>query len=191
MSRLALLCLSATLVAASPGVAQVAIDPIGKITPNGRFDGGSKVQLGRDAAGRPVCFVREEGDSHRLDIGIGAGGAFVRLETPEPRDATPVPPVRVYAGLQQTENGRATDRFMVLRPYEGEVAYFVPTPGQGSFTLLAAGAPDAFLAVVAAAGGNFLVIEQRRSAVRDYVAIYDFNEQAAAAVAACRQRHAL
>ena len=51
--------------------------------------------------------------------------------------------------------------------------------------------PEAFLAVVAAAGGNFLVIEQRRSAVRDYVAIYDFNEQAAAAVAACRQRHAL
>ena len=48
MSRLALLCLSATLVATSPGVAQVAIDPIGKITPNGRFDGGSKVQLGRD-----------------------------------------------------------------------------------------------------------------------------------------------
>ena len=80
---------------------------------------------------------------------------------------------------------------MVLRPYEGEVAYFVPTSGQGSFTLLAASAPDAFLAVVAAAGGNFLVIEQRRSAVRDYVAIYDFNEQAAAAVAACRQRHAL
>jgi hypothetical protein len=191
MFRTALLCLTATLVVASPGAAQVAVDPIGKITPTGRFDGSTKVQLGRDPAGRTVCFVREEGDSHRLDVGISAGSAFVRLETPEPRDATPVPPVRVYAGLQQTENGRATDRFMVLKPYEGEVAYIVPTPGQGSFTLLAAGSPDAFLAVVAAAGGNFLVIEQRRPAVRDYVAIYDFNEQAAAAVSACRQRHAL
>ena len=57
MSRLALLCLSATLVAASSGVAQVAIDPIGKITPTGRFDGGSKVQLGRDAAGRPLRML--------------------------------------------------------------------------------------------------------------------------------------
>ena len=191
MFHLPFFALAALLAAVVPAAAQSARDPIGRIAPTGRFDGGSKVQLGRDAAGRPVCFVREEGDSHRLDIGIGAGGAFVRLETPEPRDATPVPPVRVYAGLQQTENGRATERFMVLKPYDGEVTYIVPTPGQGSFTLLAAGAPDAFLAVVAAAGGNFLVIEQRRSAIRDYVAIYDFNEQAAAAVAACRQRHAL
>lgn len=99
--------------------------------------------------------------------------------------------MRVYAGLQQTENGRATDRFMVLKPYAGEVSYVVPTPGRGSFTLVAAGAPDAFLAVVAAAGGNFLVIEQRRPPVRDYVAIYDFNEPAATALAACRQRHGL
>lgn len=186
-----LLCLAAALVVASPATAQVAVDPIGKIVPTGRFDGGTKVQIGRDAAGRTVCFLREEGDSHRLDVGISAGGAFVRLETPEPRDATPVPPVRVYAGLQQTVNGRATDRFMVLKPYDGEVSYVVPTPGQGSFTLVAAGAPDAFLAVVAAAGGNFLVIEQRRPPVRDYVAIYDFKEPAATALAACRQRHGL
>lgn len=189
MLRLPLLILATLLAAASPVAAQIAVDPIGKIVPTGRFDGGTKVQIGRDAAGRAVCFLREQGDSHRLDIGIGASGAFVRLETPEPRDATPVPPVRAYAGLQQTENGRATDRFMVLKPYEGEVTYVVSTPGQGSFTLVATGAPDAFLAVVAAAGGNFLVIEQRRPPVRDYVAIYDFDEQAAAALLACRQRH--
>jgi hypothetical protein len=183
--------LAAIFAAPSPAAAQTAVDPIGRIAPTGRFEGGAKVQVGRDAAGRTVCFVREEGDSHRLDIGIGAAGAFVRLETPEPRDSTPVPPVRVYAGLQQTENGRATDRFMMLKPYDGEVAYVAAIPGQGSFTLLAASAPEAFLAVVAAAAGNFLVIEQRRPPVRDYVAIYEFNDRAAAALAACRQRHGL
>lgn len=195
MSPLSVLAFAVLFFSILPVAAQVArdvaIDPIGSIVPTGRFEGSPKVQLGRAAAGRTVCFVREQGDSHRLDIGVSASGAFVRLATPEPRDAMPLPPVRVYAGLQQAEQGRATDRFMVLKPHDGNVTYIVPSPALGSFTLLADGTPEAFLAVVAAAGGNFLVIEQRRPPVRDYVAIYEFNDQAAAALAACRQRHGL
>ena len=50
-------------------------------------------------------------------------------------------------------------------------------------------APRAAFGVVAAARGNFLVVEQRNAAVRDYVAVYQFDRTAAEAILACRQRH--
>lgn len=177
----------ATLAAIAPAHGQGAVDPVGRITQATRHPGGKGVLVGRDVRGGSVCFKREEGDTHRLDIGIGDMGAFVRLETPEPRDATPQAPLRVYAGLQETEGERYTGRFRALLVYEGEVAYAVPDRTLAGFVLVASD-PANFLPVVAAARENFLVVEQRRSAVRDYVAVYEFDRAAVQAVMACRQK---
>jgi hypothetical protein len=179
----------AALALLQPVHAQIGADPIGKIAQTGRYRGGQDVLIGRDAGGGTVCFRREEGDSHRLDIGIGAVGAFVRLDTPEPRDALPGLPVRVYAGVEEVRNDRSTGRFTSLLAHDGEVTYIVPDRKLASFVLIAPGDAARFLAVVAAARRNFLVVEQRTGGVRDYVAVYDFDRAAAEALLACRQRH--
>ena len=71
----------------------------------------------------------------------------------------------------------------------GEVAYIVPDRKLARFVLIAPRDAARFLAVVAAARRNFLVVEQRTGGVRDYVAVYDFDRAAAEALLACRQRH--
>lgn len=179
----------AQLVLQQPALAQIGADPIGRIAQTGSYPGGQGVLIGRDASGTTVCYRREEGDSHRLDIGVGAIGAFVRLETPEPRDALPRLPVRAYAGVEEVRNDRSTGRFTPLLAYEDEITYVVPDRTLGSFVLVATREAARFLAVVAAARGNFLVVEQRNAAVRDYVAVYQFDRTAAEAILACRQRH--
>jgi len=175
-----------------PVAAQSGADPVGAIRRTAPFEGGHGVMLGRDAAGRAVCYFREQGDTHQLDIGIGIGaaGAFVRLDTPEPRDATARHPVRVFAGLQQIENGKATDRFKALDTFAGAVSFHVPRKDQAGFVIVAAGDPAAFLAVVAAARRNFLVVESRQPpAAREYVGVGDFDRPAADALVACARRH--
>lgn len=182
--------LVAAMANALPAGALADTDPIGAIRAVGRFDGGHGVMLGRNAAGRTVCYVREQGDSHRLDIGVGPQGGFVRLETPEPRDATARNPVRVFAGVQQVENDKATDRFMSLKTFAGTPAFHIPRQDLLGFVIVADGDPAAFLDVVAAARRNFLVIESRQAPVtREYVGIGDFDPAAAAALAACARRH--
>lgn len=177
-------------LAALPAAAQADRDPVGEIRQGAAASVGHDVLVGRDAANRPVCFRREQGDSHRLDIGIGADGAFVRLDTPEPRESTARSPVRVYAGLQQVEDGKATERFMVLAPFAGEVRFFVPQADRASFTILATGDPAPFLAVVAAARDNLLVIDSRQPPpAREYVAVYAFDRAAADVLIACARQH--
>lgn len=168
-------------------LADTPTDPIGGIRQTGRYAADHRVLTGRDAKGEPVCYVLEQGDSHRLHIGTSAKGGFVRLDTPEPRE-TPVPqaPVRLYAGVQQTKDGRATDRFAALKTFSGAVDYVAPRVDQGGFTLVASSDVAEFLAVVAAAKGNFLVVESRSSEGRDYVAVYEFDQRAAEALVACR-----
>lgn len=178
---------AALLLLALPSLAQGA-DPIGPITVTGRFAGSHGVLLGRDIRGGGVCLVREQGDSHRLDIGLGGKGAFVRLDTPEPREALPRLPLRVYAGEQEVQGGRVTDRFKKLSTFAGEAEYVVPDRAKGGFTLLATSNPAGFLAVVAAARNNFLVVEQVNNAARDYVAVYTFDPPAAAGLATCRRQ---
>jgi len=168
-----------------PGLAAHAqTDPVGPVSQTGRYEGGQSGLLGRDSAGRTLCFRREEGSSHRLDIGISRQGAFVRLETPEPREATARDPVRVYAGQRG-----AGDRFAVLAAYDGAARHFVANPSSSGFTLVATDAA-AFLAVVAAARDHFLVVESRQPpAARESVAIYDFTRAAGEAMLACAARH--
>ena len=183
--------LAATLIAAGlPASAQTGADPIGFINRAGSFDRSRAVMQGVDASGRPVCYFQEQGDSHHLDIGIGKPGAFVRLDTPEPRGATAHRPVKVFAGLQQVENGKATDRFMSLATFEGAVEFQVPRSDLMGFVIVAPGDPAAFLSVVAAARPNFLVVESRQPPiVREYVGVSDFNEATAQALLACAARY--
>jgi len=169
---------------ATPATAQDTFDPIGRLVETGRYSGRDSL-IGRDGTGRPVCFRREQGDTHQLDIGIGHMGAFVRLETPEPRDAMPKPPVRVYAGAEEIRNERATGRFRQLTTFVGDIVYAVPDRARAGFTLLASPDPAGFLAVVAEARANFLVVEQRDGRVRDYVAVYEFGPAAMQALLAC------
>ena len=181
----------AQLALQQPVLAQIGADPIGRIAQTGSYLGGHGVLIGRDASGTTVCYRREEGDSHRLDIGVGAIGAFVRLETPESRDALPRPPVRAYAGVEEVRNDRSTGRFTPLLAYEDEITYVVPDRTSASFVLIATREAARFLAVVAAARGNFLVVEQRNAAIRDYVAVYQFDRTAAEAILACQRRHGI
>lgn len=180
-----------TLAISGSAAAQAGPDPVGRIVPAGKWQGGHDVLIGRAANGDMVCYRREEGDTHRLDIGIGKMGAFVRLESPEPRDMLVSKPVRAYAAVEQVRNDRATGHFTSLLAFEGELSYLAPDYKILSFVLVAPTEPAQLLAVVAAARGNFLVIEQRGSSNRDYVAIYQFDRDAAEAILACQQRQAL
>lgn len=136
----------------------------------------------------PACRRVEKGDTHRLDIGIDRTGAYVRLETPEPRESTARNPVRVYAGDEIVVNDRSTGRFKVLAAFDGAATLTVPRPDSAGFLLQASDDPARFLAVVAAARGKFLVIESRdRPGEREYVAIYDFDGAAARALLACAE----
>lgn len=187
-----LLILLASLVC--PAAAETTADPIGEIRQTASFGGVDTVMTGRDASGRPVCLSREEGDSHRLDIGIVADSdvlrAFARLDTQVPREATAREPVRVYAGLQKVQGGYATNRFVVLQSFEG-TAHFVARPhDRAGFTVIADGDPSAFLDVVAAARRNFLVVESRRTSMgREFIGVYQFDRAAGQALIACAQRH--
>ena len=184
------LLVAAAMGASLPATGQTDGDPVGPIRASTPFEGGRGVIVGRDAAGRSICYVREQGDSHQLDVGIGPQGAFVRLDTPEPRDSTARNPVKVFAGVQQAENGKATDRFMSLKTFAGTVSFYVPRKDLLGFVIVAEGDPAAFLAVLAAARHNFLVVESRQPPVaREYVGIGDFDLPTAQALVACARRH--
>ena len=141
------------------------------------------------AAQAASCVRVEQGDSHRLEIGVDRAGAYVKLETPEPRESTARNPVRVYAGKEIVVNDKVTGKFKALAAYDGEATITVPKADRASFLLQASGDAAAFLATVAAAKGNFLVIESRnKPGELEYVAIYDFDRAAAQALLACAKK---
>lgn len=180
------------LLAFSPMVhAQPTQDPIGPLSKASPSAEDNTVLIGKDPGGMPVCFTREQGDSHHLDIGVSTAGAFVRLESADSADAPPASggAVRIYAGEQLIEGGKATDRFTVLKAYEGAASYSQLSGDSPGFLVVAAGDPVPFLEVVVAARRQFLVAEaQGEPRGIDYVSIYDFDAVAAKAVMACAVR---
>jgi hypothetical protein len=166
-------------------------DPVGGIAGAAPFDGGGGVLVGTDASDRAVCYVRETGDSHRLDIGIGGAGAFVRLEAGDndPGAVAPQAPLLVYAGQQESEEGKAADRFAILKSYEGTASFLQFAAPQPGWLLSATGDPAPFLEVVAAARRKFLVVESQQPRAVAYVAVYEFTPDAAAKLVACAARH--
>jgi hypothetical protein len=169
-------------------------DPIGALTRVSIFDRAKRVYVGKSDAGKVACYFREQGDSHLLDIGIAGDGAFIRLETPEPRDATPTPPVRVFAGKEVTRRSGdgefATGEFSVLKSLDGPVAYHVPKRDTGGFTLIAGADAKAFLEMVAHARTQFVVVQSKASPkTTNVVAIYAFKPDAIPALLSCSEKH--
>lgn len=184
--------LSLALFAASigtPALAQTP-DPIGPLTKTQTFDRAQKINVGRTKSGKTVCYVREEGSSHSLDIGVAADGAYVRLETFDERETTPSPPLRIFAGKEITRrqggNEFATGEFTVLQAYAGAFDYYVPNPKQDGFAAIAKGDAQAFLETVARANTQFLVVQSVAAPKAvNYVAIYNFKPAAIAPLLAC------
>jgi hypothetical protein len=165
-------------------------DPIGSLTRTATFDRAKRIYVGKSKSGTVACYFREEGDTHRLDIGIAAAGAFVRLQTPEPREATPALPVRVFAGKEKTRrvgnNEFATGEYTVLKAYDGPVAFSVPEPRQGGFTALAKSNAKQFLEMVAAAKGEFAVVQSAQGGkAANIVAVYRFNSALVPVLLSC------
>jgi hypothetical protein len=165
-------------------------DPIGSLTRTATFDRAKRIYVGISKTGTVACYAREEGDTHRLDIGIAAQGAFVRLQTPEPREATPSPPVRIFAGKQKTRrsggNEYATGEYTVLKAYDGDVAFYVPRPANGDFTAIGKSDPAAFLAMVAGAKTQFVVVQSiANPQAANIVAVYRFDAAMIPALLSC------
>ncbi len=176
------------LAALAPGVAftQQRGDPIGPLTRAAIFDRAQKVNVGKTKAGKIACYVREEGTSHSLDIGITADGAFIRLETFDSRENTPAPPLRVFAGKQIAKGEYATNEFTVLQAYNGKFDYYVPKPSQGDFVVVAKGDAKLFFEMVARARTEFVVVQSIADPKNvDIVAIYDFKTGAIPALLLC------
>ncbi len=173
-----------------PALSQERGDPIGAITKAATFDRAQRVDVGKTKAGRTVCYFREEGTSHSLDIGIAAGGAFIRLETGDSRETTPSPPLRVFAGKQKTRrdgaNEYATNDFEVLQEYGGGIDFYVPKPDTGDFVVVAKGDAKTFLDMVARARTEFVVVQSAADEKNtDIVAIYKFTTAKIPALLSC------
>lgn len=98
--------LALSMAASGPVLAQSGSDPIGELKKTSTFDRVQHVDVAKSAKGTPVCYFREEGSSHKLDIGIGAFGAFIRVASGDgPLDASsiPQPPLKVFAGKELTK----------------------------------------------------------------------------------------
>ena len=179
------LLLSAAL---APGLAfsQARGDPIGALTRVAIYDRAQQVNVGKSKAGKTVCYYREEGSSHTLDIGMTADGAFIRLETFDSREMTPTPPLRVFAGKQIARGQYATNEFTVLQGSDGPFEFYVPKPSQGDFVVVAKGDAKAFFEMVARARMEFVVVQSvadRKNV--DIVAIYKFKTSAIPALLSC------
>lgn len=178
--------LAAALLPAGAAVSQQRADPIGALTRVSTFDRAQQVNVGRTRAGKLVCYFREEGSSHSLDIGMSADGAFIRLETGDSRETTPRLPLRVFAGKQMTRGGYATDEYTVLQAYSGAVDYYVPKPDRGDFIVVAKDDAKAFFEMVARARTEFVVVQSGADRKNvDIVAIYKFKTSAIPALLSC------
>jgi hypothetical protein len=173
-------------VAASAAFAQERGDPLGAIAREAVFDRAQGVNIGKTKSGKRVCYYREQGSSHTLDIGMTKDGAFMWLETGDSREMTPRAPLRVFAGKQLLRAGKVTDEFTVLQAYAGKADYFIPNRERGNFVLVAKGDGKPFLEMVARAHTEFVVVQSAADPKRvDYVAVYKFNARAIPALLAC------
>lgn len=184
--------LSLVIVAAAFSGAALAQtpDPVGPLTKTQTYDRAQKINVGRTQSGKTVCYFREEGSSHSLDIGVGTEGAYMRLETFDERETTPSPPLRVFAGKEitrrQGNDEFSTGEFTVLQAYAEAFDYYVPNPKQNGFAVVAKGDAKAFLEMVASANLQIVVVQSAANPkVVNYVAIYHFKPASIAPLLAC------
>ena len=98
--------------------------------------------------------------------------------------------MRVFAGKEKTrrvgDNEFATGEYTILKAYDGPVAFSVPGPRQGGFTALAKSNASQFLEMVAAAKGEFVVVQSARGGkAANIVAVYRFNSALVPVLLSC------
>lgn len=188
-----------SMTAISPAWSQAGTDPIGELKKTSTFDRALHVDVAKSAKGKPVCYLREEGSSHKLDIGIGAVGAFIRVASGDgPLDAgyIPKPPLKVFAGKELTKlvdgDLKSTGEYEPFQVYDGAIEY-VPnlhTGYGGGFVVVAKGDAKSFLDIVARARKEFVVVQSEAAPKNvDIIAIYNFNANAVSALLACAKKH--
>lgn len=183
----------------SPAWPQGGADPIGELKKASTYDRAQHVDVAKPAKGKPVCYFREEGSSHTLDIGIGAAGAFIRVASGDgPLDAgsIPKPPLKVFAGKELTKlvggDLKSTGEYEAFQVYDGTIDYVpnLKTDYSGGFVVVAKGDAKSFLDMVARARQEFVVVQSKAEPKNvDVIAIYKFNASAAAALLACAKKH--
>lgn len=175
---------------ATAAMTQERADPIGPLTRTQTFDRAQKIEVGRTKSGKTACYFREQGNTHTLDIGISADGAFMRLDTADEREKTPAAPLKVFAGKEITKrvggDEFSTGEFNVMQAYDGPFDYFIQDPGRDSFTVIARGDARAFLDMVARAAKQFVVVQSANDPKTvNYVGVTDFKPAAIPALMAC------
>jgi hypothetical protein len=188
-----------SMAAIGPACAQSGMDPVGELKKKSTFDQAQHVDVAVSAKGAPVCYFREEGSSHKLDIGIGAFGAFIRIASGDgPLDAAsiPQPPMKVFAGKELTKlvdgDLKSTGEYEAFSIYDGMIEYVpnIETGYGGGFVVVAKGDTKTFLDMVVRARREFVVVQSQAQPKNvDVIAIYNFNAGTASALLACAKRH--
>jgi hypothetical protein len=197
--RLVIASFALSMTVITPAWPQGGADPIGELKKASTFDRAQHVDVAKPAKGKPVCYFREEGSSHTLEIGIGAAGAFIRVASGDgPLDAgsIPKPPLKVFAGKELTKlvggDLKSTGEYESFQTYAGAFDYVpnVKTVFGGGFVVIAKGDAKAFLDMVARARREFVVVQSGAEPKNvDVIAIYDFNTSAVSALLACAKKH--
>ena len=187
------------VITGGASLAQNSADPIGDATRTSTFDRAQKVNVGKTTKGKTVCYFREEGGSHMLDIGMSVDGAFVRLHNSSDELApgdVPQPPLRVFAGKELTAvvNGdlKSTGEYEQFLTYDGPFVYVpnIKSPYGTGFVVVAKGDAQSFLNMVARARGEFVVVQSvAQPRLVNVVAIYHFSKNTATTIMACAKTH--
>jgi hypothetical protein len=196
------LAISVVLGAAAaicPAQSQGRGDLIGNLVKTSTFSSAERVDVGKSSNGQVACFFREAGDSHKLDIGMSANGAFIRVEREEeslPAASTPRPPLQIFAGKGLTKliggNEKFTGEYAQLQMYGGAVDYVpnLKTKLGDGFILVTKGDAKSFLEMAARARGEFIVVQSVSEIKKlDVVAIYHFKASAISALLSCAKKH--
>ncbi len=191
--------LASMIITISGSARSQAADPIGDLRKISTFDRAQHVDVGKSSRGKLVCFFREEGSSHTLDIGMSVDGAFVRLNGGEllPAESIPKPPLRVFAGKDLTKlvdgDLKSTGEYEPIQIYDGAVDYVpnIATVYGTGFVVVAKGDAKSFLEIVVRAGPTAFIVVQSVSEPKnvDVAAIYDFKASTIPALLACAKKH--
>jgi hypothetical protein len=191
-----------SMTAINPAWSQAGADPIGELKKTSTFDRARHVDVAKSSKGKPVCYFREEGSSHELDIGINADGAFIRVASgdgPLDADSIPKPPLKVFAGKELTRlidgDLKSTGEYEPIQVYDGAVEYVpnIATLYGAGFVVIAKGDPKSFFEMVVRAGPRDFVVVQSASAPKsvDIVAVYKFNMSVIPVLLDCAKKQAL
>jgi hypothetical protein len=190
---------SVAAVTSGPAQSGSRGDPIGKVMKTSTFDRAQHINVGKSSQGKPVCFFREEGGSHMLDIGVSVEGAFIRVahgDGPLPTGEIPKPPLRLFAGKGLTKvidgDEKYTGEYAPIQTFGGSIE-FVPniaTDFGDGFVVVSKDDMKSFFETVAQARREFVVIQSVSEPARlDRVAIYDFGANAISALLSCAKKH--